>query len=248
MLRAVILAGGLGSRIRHLIPGIPKPMVPILGRPFCEWVVRWLVAQGISQFAVATGYLGENIAAHFSRSPIAGAHIDCHQEFSPLGTGGGLVDCVRRYPSAVNDIWIVANGDSLVLANINELVESVRSGAADAAILGLFLADAGRYGSLEVDHCGRLKSFCEKRPGAATINAGLYVFSGRVFEEMPETRPLSLEADIFPSLVATRRVAVHCVEAPFLDIGTPETLPLAEEFVRDNFYKYLRKHNDLPCV
>ena len=85
---AVILAGGLGTRIKHLLPNLPKPMAPVAGRPFLEWVGRYLVKQGIQQIVISTGYLSEVVERHFENRPIPGVNIRCVAEPEPLGTGG----------------------------------------------------------------------------------------------------------------------------------------------------------------
>lgn len=233
MTTTIILAGGFGTRVRHLLPNIPKPMAPVCGKPFLEWVVRFFAAHGCKNFVLSTGYLHEVVAEHFAGEPVRGAHVRCVRETDPLGTAGGALNCLPP-DSAPDSRWFVTNGDSLVFANPLPLLAPLASGAADAALLGLELTDAARFGTLEIDSQKRLTAFREKRPGAGTINAGVYAFTAAALLNQPTKRPLSFELDVFPKLASTGRVRVVSTSSPFLDIGTPETLAEAERFIHQN--------------
>jgi D-glycero-alpha-D-manno-heptose 1-phosphate guanylyltransferase len=231
MIRVVILAGGFGTRVKHLLPDVPKPMAPVAGRPFIEWVVRFFAKHGLRDFVLSTGHLSEVIEAHFEKQPVLDVSVVCRRETEPLGTAGGFLNCVE--PGSDPAVrWLVTNGDSLVVADPNPVIDALAEKTTDASLMGLRLDDASRFGSLELspDHL-RLTGFREKRPGAGVINAGVYAFNHEVVRTMPATRPLSFEYDIFPGLAAGGRVAVRTVSAPFIDIGTPETLADAERFI-----------------
>jgi D-glycero-alpha-D-manno-heptose 1-phosphate guanylyltransferase len=234
----VILAGGFGTRVRHLLPDIPKPMAAVAGRPFIEWVVRYYARHGATAFALSTGFRAEKIESHFSRQPVPGVTIRCFPEKTALGTAGGFLNCL---PPNVDPAarWLVVNGDSLVFADPHPLVAPLTDGRADAAVLGLVIDDAARYGSLDCDPSGRLIAFAEKRPGRGTINAGVYAFSGRALQSLPNRRPLSFEIDVFPALAQSGRVVVPRTTAAFLDIGTPATLAQAEQFIQQNQHEFL---------
>lgn len=236
--RVVILAGGFGTRVRHLLPDVPKPMAPVSGRPFVEWVVRYYAQAGLSDFVLSTGYLAEVTAAHFSNQPVPGVKVSCCAETTPLGTAGGFLNCTTSGQSA-DVVWLVVNGDSLVFADPRPLIAAVQSGRNEAALLGLAVDDAARYGTLDISADGKLRAFSEKRPGAGVVNAGVYVFSHDAVSRMPAQRPLSFELDVFPRLASGGRVAVQTVSAPFLDIGTPETLAEAENFITANKTQFL---------
>jgi D-glycero-alpha-D-manno-heptose 1-phosphate guanylyltransferase len=234
----VILAGGFGTRVRHLLPDVPKPMAPVCGRPFIEWVVRYFAGKGGIDFILSTGYLAGVVAGHFARQPVPRVRVACRPETTPLGTAGGFLNCLPP-TSASGDVWLVANGDSLVFADPRPLVEPLLAGRADAAVLGLELEDAARYGTLEVDGQSRLTAFREKRPGAGLINSGVYAFTDASIRAMPNARPLSFETDVFPALAEKGRVAVARTTAPFLDIGTPASLAEAEVFIARNQHEFL---------
>ena len=91
---AVVLAGGFGKRIRHLLPVIPKPMAPVNGRPFLEWVVRYLAAQKIRRVILSTGHLAEIVAKHFQSQPVKNVRVTCVPEAEPLGTAGGFLNAI----------------------------------------------------------------------------------------------------------------------------------------------------------
>lgn len=232
---AVILAGGYGTRVKHLLPNIPKPMAPVAGKPFLEWIVRYLRQQGITQGILSTGYLGEVIEEHFKNQGVEGIDFYCCREDSPLGTAGGFIYAVRQVnlsPKA----WLVMNGDSLMVAQFEEIASYLEDDKVDGVILGVSVKDASRYGSLAIDQSGNLLSFAEKREGEGIINGGVYLFRHRVLDQFPSGFPLSFEYDVFPTLLQQNFCfKVHQVEAPFLDIGTPESLPQAEAFIQQNF-------------
>ena len=233
----VILAGGLGSRLRRVLPDAPKPMAPVEGRPFVEWVARWLAASGVRSATVATGYLGEVIARHFASRPVAGIAIDCVREERALGTAGGFLNAARgsrRMPAG----WLVLNGDSLSLADIGAFVEHLQRCGAEAAIVACRVADVRRYGRLDVGPDGRLRRFAEKSAsdeGPGLINAGVYLIPPALLDRFPEGEPLSFEHDVFPAwLRAGVSIAVNVSDGPFLDIGTDASLALADEFIRNS--------------
>jgi len=229
---AVVLAGGLGTRVQDLLPNLPKPMAPVAGRPFLEWVVRYLARQKIRHMILATGYLGETIERHFAAQPVKAVTVRCVPESKPLGTAGGFLNAIRgadEKPAA----WLVLNGDSLALSPLDELWRWLAEPAVDGALLGVPMPDAARYGTVVQDADGMLAGFKEKQPGAGVINAGVYLFRASVVEHFPGRRPLSFETNVFPALAARGAQLKVCVTAaPFLDIGTPESLSRAEAFIR----------------
>lgn len=229
---AVILAGGQGTRIRHLAPNVPKPMVLVLGKPFIEWVVRYLADQGIKRVVISTGFKAEIVEEHFRANPVKGVTISCVAESEPLGTAGGFLNAVRHsgeHPKG----WLVLNGDSMALAPLAPLVALLDDPMTAGALLGVFVSDAMRFGTLQVGLQNELLGFLEKRDGAGVINAGVYLFRPEVLNLFSEQSRLSFELDVFPKLTTCNvGLKVSVTDAPFLDIGTPETLPLAENFLR----------------
>ena len=209
-------------------------MAPVAGRPFIEWVVRYLARQGIQAVIVSTGYLGDIIETHFRSHPFTGVTVTCAREAEPLGTAGGFLNAVSAC-RGTPDTWLVLNGDSLAFANLSSAAAILADPAVAGVLLGCPVPDASRYGSLAVGSGGELLGFQEKRPGKGVINAGMYFFPHSTIGQFPSFSPLSFEKDVFPEF-ARKKVSlkVSVVLAPFLDIGTPESLPLAEAFILQN--------------
>jgi len=231
---AVVLAGGFGTRVAHLLPGVPKPMASVAGKPFLEWVVRYLARQGVARVILSTGHLAEIVEQHFRSQPVRGVVTRCLAESRPLGTGGGFLNAVRL-SGETSAAWLAVNGDSLVFADLTAAVAELNQPAVGGVIIGCAVADASRYGALAVGPNGELRGFTEKRPGKGIINAGMYLLRDALVRQFPGTLPLSFEQEVFPQLLAQgARLKVCAVEAPFLDIGTPESLRRAEAFVEQN--------------
>lgn len=231
---AVVLAGGLGTRIKHLVPNLPKPMVPVRGRPFLEWVVGYLRQQGIRRVLISNGHLGEVIEKHFAALPGAGVALRCIRESDALGTAGGFLNAVS-VSGEKPDAWLVLNGDSLVFADLLAAAAPLNEPQVQGVVVGVSVPDASRYGRVAFDQTGRLLKFEEKQPGVGVINAGVYFFKPALLAQFPPQRPLSFEMDVFPQLLARgARLQVVVTQAPFLDIGTPESLARAESFIEEN--------------
>ena len=233
---ALILAGGFGTRVKDLLGDLPKPMAPVNGKPFVEWIVRWLKAQSVRDVVISTGYGSEFVVNHFSAQPVTEMNVQCVAELQPMGTGGGLAYAAAQC-DASPEAWLVLNGDSLIFADVTELADEL--GDADGVMGTRAAPDTTRYGSVRTDATGRITDFEEKQPGAGHINGGIYLLRHSVLESFPETRPLSLEREVFSNLLNEKNgLRAHPVEAAFLDIGTPETLPQAEAFVTGNQAKF----------
>lgn len=232
---AVVLAGGGGTRIRHLYPDLPKPMIAAAGAPFVEWVLRYLCQQGVTQFIISLGHLAEVAERYFASRGSSRDQIQTVREPSPLGTGGAVLFAGRAIRSNADPI-LVTNGDSLALADLSPVWRLLADESIDGVIVGLSVPDASRYGRLDIAGDGRLLRFCEKQPGAGVINAGMYVFRRRLLAKFPAGCPLSMEHDVFPALLqAGARLVVHRCQAPFLDIGTPASIVEADAFIRRHF-------------
>jgi D-glycero-alpha-D-manno-heptose 1-phosphate guanylyltransferase len=226
---AVVLAGGEGTRVRVLYPDVPKPMIPVAGRPFLDWVLLYLREQGISEVVISAGHLGNVIAEHYRLRTYCGVAVTVVQESTPLGTAGGFL-YAQRHTDA--DHLLVVNGDSLALAPIQALIAS-----SDAvAVLGVEVKDSSRYGTLETTRDDHLLGFKEKHPGTGLVNAGVYFIQRAIIEMFPRKIPMSFETEVFPTLIAAGcAIRVHRCHAPFLDIGTPESLASAGSFIESHF-------------
>jgi D-glycero-alpha-D-manno-heptose 1-phosphate guanylyltransferase len=235
---AVILAGGFGTRIKHLLGDLPKPMAPVNGRPFLEWVVRWLATHNVRRVVLSTGYLAETIEAHFRSQPVAGVQVACVPETTPLGTAGGFLNAVHQSKIKAS-AWFLINGDTLAFANLAEAIQSLQIESTAGVIFGREVPDTSRFGSLVTDATGRLECFAEKRPGRGVISTGVYLFRDSLVRQFPNKVPLSLEQEVFPALTASGvSLKVLRMNTPFLDIGTPDTLGEADLFIRQNLPRF----------
>jgi NDP-sugar pyrophosphorylase family protein len=236
---AVVLAGGFGTRVQHLLSGLPKPMAPVAGRPFLEWVARYLGRQGVREIVISSGYKAPVAARHFANAPLPGISIRCVAETQPLGTAGGFLHAARACPASPA-AWLVLNGDSLVFADLSASVRLLDDPQTAGVIVGLDVPDASRYGALALGPHNTLAGFQEKHPGRGIISAGIYLLRPHLLAQFPQRLPLSFETEVFPALTSRNAsLKVHVVNAPFLDIGTPETLPQAESFIRQNLDQFL---------
>lgn len=230
----VVLAGGKGTRLRDLFPDVPKPLVPVAGQPFLYWLTNWIAAHGPRHFVFSTGYMAEQIEAWARDGQMPGIERSCCREEVPLGTGGGLLNCLGQCRE-----WIlVVNGDGLVMDGIGDVL-ALKDQRVDGGLLAVEVDDASRFGSLKMTADRRLTGFLEKVPGRGFINGGLYLFHKPMLQRYFRSGALSVETDLFPQMIdggEDLRV-VACSDAPFIDIGTPETVALAEDFVRTHILK-----------
>ena len=228
---AVVLAGGKGIRLRSVAPGVPKPLIPVAGQPFLAWILSYLEGQGIRHAVVSAGHLAEQMGKFCRRQKIL-SEVLCAAEPKPMGTAGGFVWAVQACPKRPGP-WLVCNGDSLVCTPLAEFFQCLDE--AEAAVLGVWQKDTSRFGTLDFGKDWRLKAFREKKSGSGWINAGIYLFRDSALARFPSRRPLSFETEVFPALLDQGvPVRVHRARAPFLDIGTPESLVLAEKFIKKN--------------
>ncbi len=228
-LTTVILAGGKGTRIRTLFPNIPKPMIPVLGQPFLYWLTAYFAGNGARKFVYSTGYLGEQIEAWCRDDSMPGLQRFVCPEEMPLGTGGGLMNCLEKC-----DDWVLAtNGDSICIGGLSELLALNGQDDVDGGIIGIWSDDTSRYGRLDFGEDKILSGFREKSPGQGYINAGIYLFRKSVLVHLSSGSPASIEYDTIPALVSSgARLSVVALDhASFIDVGTPETVTRAKNFI-----------------
>jgi mannose-1-phosphate guanylyltransferase len=220
-----ILAGGKGTRIRSLFPDIPKPLIPIQGKPFLEWQIQLLVQQGFQNFVLCTGYLAEQISNYFGDGSAWGANIQYSVESKPLGTGGALKHAARYFTHTS----LLLNGDTYLIANYQDLIQQHQQLVTEChSVASLSLVhrhDTDRYGSVLLDDYRRVVGFQEKSstcdPGL--VNAGAYILEPAILDLIPPGQSVSLETDTLPQMIADR-VGVYgiFIDASFIDMGTPD--------------------------
>ncbi|MGO9570448.1 MAG: nucleotidyltransferase family protein [Desulfomonilaceae bacterium] len=228
---ALILAGGLGKRLRSVVSDRPKPMAMVRGAPFLEILIDSLAAKGVRQFVLLTGHKGEAIADHFGAGYRSGIKITLCHEDSPLGTGGA----VKNAEAFVTDPSLLVNGDTFFDADLKGLLKLHMDSGAEVTLSLFKVEDVSRYGSVVVDRKGMVTGFREKdenvsEPGL--INAGLSLLSKRLVSSLPRGS-FSMEREIFPSLVGSGKMFGLLQERPFFDIGTPESYEAFKLFMED---------------
>lgn len=217
---AVVLVGGLGSRLRPLTWELPKPLMPIVGTPSIEHQLELLRGSGVSRVILACGYGAGPFAAWVAgRRGHFPFELEIQVENEPLGTGGALACLRHRLQGRV----LVANGDTLLQFAPDAMLEAHVHSGRGATLAMTRVDDASRYGAVQAEG-DRLLGFTEKRPeaGPGWVNAGVYLIEERLWRALPDQTPLSLEQEVFPGWIASSGgFGVWPVSGFFLDIGTP---------------------------
>ncbi|MFG3590012.1 sugar phosphate nucleotidyltransferase [Streptomyces sp. NPDC047990] len=228
MTEAILLVGGRGTRLRPLTVNTPKPMVPAAGVPFLTHQLARARAAGVEHIVLATSYLAEVFEPYFGDGSALGLHIEYVTEEEPLGTGGAIRNVATRLHSGPDDPVLIFNGDILTGLDIRALVATHESTGADVSLHLTRVDDPRAYGLVPTDPSGRVTAFLEKPQTPAEIvtdqiNAGAYVFRRSVIDSIPAGRPVSVERETFPELLATGAHLQGMVDSTYwLDLGTPQ--------------------------
>ncbi|MCS6853118.1 MAG: nucleotidyltransferase family protein [Gemmataceae bacterium] len=223
---ALILAGGLGTRLRPVLTDRPKVLAPVAGRPFLEFLLDQLVSTGIRDVVLCVGYGGAAIEATFGAcyGPL---RLRYSHEPQPLGTAGALA---WARPLTRSDPVLVLNGDSYCELDPKAWGAWYTASAPAASILATFQLDASRFGRVIFQPDGDIVRFEEKgASGPGWINAGRYLLSRTVLDSIPTGRAVSIERETFPAWVG-RGLRAYPGGRRFLDIGVPESYAEAEAF------------------
>jgi mannose-1-phosphate guanylyltransferase len=225
-----VLAGGLGTRTRAILAETPKILAPIAGRPYLDYLIDWLCRYGARRIVLGLGHRADAVEAYLAAHPRAEVAIEAAIEPSPLGTAGAIRFARSRISS---DPALVVNGDSFVDADLCALVARHRAQGSLGTILCTEVPHGARYGRVEIDRAGSIERFVEKDPtvrGPATINAGVYLLSARLLDEIARGSAASLEREVFQRL-PKGTLAAFAGRFAFVDIGTPESLARAAEIL-----------------
>jgi D-glycero-alpha-D-manno-heptose 1-phosphate guanylyltransferase len=218
---ALVLVGGLGTRLRKVVSDRPKPMATIQGRPFLEWLVRYLKEQGIEKLIFAAGYMAEMIQEHFGDGSLFGLSIEYSLEDEPLGTGGAIRHAA---PSLTEDRFFLINGDTLFAADLSAMCAAHERLDAHLTLAMHFVDNNSRYGQVLLNgEC--IIGFLEKPadPTPSWINGGIFLMNRDVLDRFPDQKKFSFETDVLPSLVVEQVCVGVQQDAYFVDIGLPET-------------------------
>ena len=225
-MRAIILAGGEGKRLRPVINDVPKPMAPINEKPFLEYLILQLRKQNIKDIIFSIGYKGYIIKSYFQDGDNWDINIEYSEEDKPLGTGGAL----RKAGELIDDEqFIVMNGDSYFDIEFKQLISFHEDKQAVTTIGLAYVETLERYGHVEVGNNGEITEFIEKGDSvsAGHVNGGIYILTSELINKIPFGQ-VSLETEVFPDLINKGLFGVK-FKSFFIDIGKPE------EYVRSQF-------------
>ena len=225
-MKAVVLVGGLGTRLAGVTSDLPKPMAPIGGRPFLEYLLDYLVEQDSEGAILAVSYKWEVIREHFGYV-YQGMSLNYSVEDEPLGTGGAIRQALAGLPDAE---VVVLNGDTLFRVDLKAMADIHRNNGKRLTIALKQVADSGRFGRVEVSTDGVITNFLEKvRGGPGWINGGVYVLNRDLFTDFSMPVRFSFEQDLVEPNIDGIRPRAFKSDAYFIDIGIPEDYQRAQQ-------------------
>ncbi|RYM31355.1 HAD-IIIA family hydrolase [Brumimicrobium glaciale] len=232
-MEAIILAGGLGTRLKNVSKQMPKSMALIQEKPFLEYQMDLLIAQGVKSFVLSIGYKSEQIQEHFKDS-YKNCNVLYAIEKELLGTGGAIKNAMR-FTNSEN--VVVANGDSLVVTDLQKQLQFHIENKADVTLALKRMKNFERYGTVKLDEQSRITNFIEKQPiSEGIINAGLYIFNVKSYTEREWPQKFSVEKDYFEACVNDAKMLGFLMNGYFLDIGIPSDFQKAQTEI-GSFFK-----------
>lgn len=216
-MKAVILAGGVGTRLRPLTYVMPKCLLPVAGVPLLEWTIRYLKSYDINEFVVCVAYLRNQVMDAIGDGSKLGAKVEYAQAEAPLGTGGQL----KTAEPLIDDTFVAMNGDIVTSLNVRNLVSLHGAKPKIATIAMKRFEVKVPYGHVTTTSDGSISHFEEKPTLEFMANAGVYVFEKSIFDYIPSGRTSSLETDVFPALIKNKeRPNSYFEDAYWSDVGT----------------------------
>jgi len=223
---AIILAGGLGTRLRGVVPDLPKCMAPVASQPFLKHVIRYFLSQGVERFIFSLGYKHELIE-QFLNDEFPTLNYQCSVEEEALGTGGAIQLACRR---TIEKNVLIANGDTIFKANLQKAASFHIEKKADCTLLLKSMQNFDRYGTVELDTDFTLKRFREKQfISSGDINAGVYILNIESFLSKGFPEKFSFEKDYLEKYYPEKTISGFIQEGYFIDIGVPEDYQRAQE-------------------
>lgn len=229
-MQAVILAGGLGTRLKPMTEKVPKVMLPVKGKPFIVYLLGLLADSGINRIVLCVGYLGEQVREYLGEGRKLGINIAYSQEGKLLGTGGAL----KQAQGLLDERFLVINGDTYLPIDYGQ-VERSFTNRGKKALMVVYnnREDTGVRNNVELDSNLMVVGYDKKRPDPELkyVEAGVLVLKQEVLEIIPGGHPVSLEKGLYPALIEQGELAAYISHRRFYDIGTPKQLKIFEEFV-----------------
>ncbi len=227
---AIILAGGFGTRLKEVVADVPKPMAPVNGKPFLDYLLKYLAHYKIEKITLSVGHLSEKIVSHY------GDKYQYSVEKEPMGTGGGIRLAMEKCHS--KDVLIL-NGDSFFDINLNAFYNMHGTFHSDCSLAVRKVANAARYGTIKSGNNCIIKAFREKDgvEGPGNISAGVYMLDREKFlSKTPAGQPFSIEKDFFEKKINELNIFGFTYEGYFIDIGIPTDFEKAQHDFKE--FKY----------
>lgn len=221
----IVLVGGLGTRLRDVVPDLPKPMAPVAGRPFLAYLLDQFVHGGMRRAILATGHMAEKVERVIGRR-WQGMEVVYSREAEPLGTGGAIRHAMQLLSG---DAVHLANGDTFVRVDLHKLEDFTRASHLPIGMALAWVSDSARYGAVEVE-AGRVVGFQEKGSSApGYINAGTYFLTSDGIAELPPVKNYSFETKVLRPKALAGKVAAFGNSSDFIDIGIPDDYRRAQD-------------------
>jgi len=230
---AIVLAGGFGTRLKGIIDDKPKPMAPVNGKPFLEYLLTYLCHQGITHVILSVGYKSEIISDYFGNK-FKSISIDYAHESEPLGTGGGIRNALKYSKS---DSILILNGDTMFNIDIKKLCHIHQAKRSELTVALRKMEDGSRYGSVNIDDENRITAFTEKKEGLThiLINGGVYLLNKSTFLKKSFPARFSFEKDFLEAGYTNGHFFGIEFSDYFIDIGLPETYSQAQSEFLNQF-------------
>jgi len=227
-MEAIVLAGGLGTRLRGVVADLPKAMAPVNGRPFLAYLLDPLIAAGFDAAILAVGYMSEKIQGHFG-DHYGSLPLRYSVETEPLGTGGAIKLAMAHADAST---VFVVNGDTYLELDYGAMLAEHRRAGSCLTIAVQTVSEAGRYGALDID-AGHIRGFLEKgRSGPGSINAGVYLLLRELLDRYPLPPAFSFETDLLMPHVKEIAPLAFQTQGIFIDIGVPKDYARAQTMFR----------------
>lgn len=222
-MKAIVLCGGLGTRLGALTKDLPKPLVEVAGRPFLHYVLDQLALASPEEIVLAVSFQWEKIRDAIGIS-WRGIKVSYSIEDQPLGTGGAILNAVTQFGL---DEALVLNGDTLLTADVGSMVKVAKEKGADIGMMLRKVEDVSRFGAVDLDSAGKVVSFREKgKGGPGLINSGVYYVRAAALAKVGKMA-FSFEQDLLNAYLSRLDVYGVCTDAYFIDMGIPEDLERA---------------------
>lgn len=224
----LILAGGFGTRLKSVVPDLPKPLADINGKPFLWWLLRQLENEGAQDVYLSVGYMHEHIQNFFGPK-FNKVNLHYIIETEPLGTGGAILNACQQIQE---DGIVVLNGDTLALASLNQFIKFASDYSSKLFLAVVKVEDASRYGTVIINENNQITGFAEKgKAGPGLINAGIYLLDKSLFADYDLPQKFSFEADLLMKHLNQLNLIAYDQVSDFIDIGIPEDYAIAQQKV-----------------